>query len=144
MNKSRWFLAHSKQDDDNDIDAWCAELKETMSNGIWDAEVVAGRDDYKSRAAALGGWAAWCRDVSMGESYMGDPMFHGLIVPTSFEAMSIVGKATSQLIEGFLDRKKHVYAWCRHSKSFKCIHGIEPVQSDDWNSWMSLILAEES
>jgi|TARA_R110001583_G_scaffold75314_3_gene207466 hypothetical protein len=143
MKKARWFLAHSKQDDDEDIDRWCAELTDHMSDDNWDAEVVAGRDDYKSRAAALGGWPAWCRDVALGESYTGGHLFHGIIVPVDFTQESFsVGKATAQLIEGFIDAKKHIYAWCPDSHAFKQITGLEATEADDWTSWVTLIVVD--
>ena len=142
MNKSRWFLAHSKNDEDSNIDAWCAEVRDLMSDDLWQAEVTSGRDDYKSRASALGGWSAWCRDVSIGESYTGDPMFHGIVVPVNMSEQVSVGKATAQLVEGFISRKKHAYAWCVCDKVFKSIVGVQPIESDDWVSWSVLILED--
>jgi hypothetical protein len=143
MNTARWFLAHSKHDDDNDIDAWCSEMAVSMSDANWRAEIVAGRDDYKSRAAALGGWSAWCRDVAIGASYTGDHLFHGIIVPADCtqEAVS-VGKATALLLEGFLAAKKHVYVWCTTTRSFKEITGFETTDTDDWTSWVRLSFAD--
>ena len=143
MNKSRWFLAHSKKDEDEDIDRWCAQLAGHMTDDVWQAEVVAGRDDYKSRAAALGGWAAWCRDVAVGKSYTGGHLFHGIIVPVDFTQESLsVGKATAQLLEWFLDAKKHVFAWCPESESFRSITGLEAKEEDDWTSWVRLSFAD--
>ena len=63
MSKARWFLAHAKADPDHDIDEWRKLLEEALSQAGWSAEVVPGRDDYATRASALGGWKAWCRDV---------------------------------------------------------------------------------
>ena len=96
MSRSQWFLAHSKQDDGSEVDEWCGVLAEKLSGDGWEATVIAGRDDYQNRSAALGGWSAWCRDVPCGTDYTGAPMYHGVIVPTdSLVEHPTVGKATA-------------------------------------------------
>jgi len=139
MNTARWFLAHSKQDKDSDIDGWCLQLKDKMCNEQWDTEVTAGRDDYKARAAAIGGWSAWCRDVASGKSYTGDHLFHGIIVPIdSTQESTAVGKATALMVKGFIDAQKQAYVWCPTTETFKAITGLNSTEIDDWSSWVRL------
>jgi hypothetical protein len=138
MTTARWFLAHSKSDPDHDIDTWRTHLTETLSRSGWDADVVAGRDDYATRAAALGGWKAWCRDVPCGTDFMGEPMFHGVVVPLE-QAGSTVGKATAQMIEGFLKSGKHVYAWVPSSDTFIRVSATDQCDGDNWKAWACLV-----
>lgn len=139
MTKSQWFFAHSKQDDPIEIDQWCQELAVSLSSDDWEAVVISGRDDYENRSAALGGWKAWCRDVPCGIDYTGAPLYHGVIVPVdSVEESPTVGKATAQILQGFIDQSKHVYAWCPDSKSFRQVSLIEPLDDDSWVSWARL------
>ena len=139
MTQSQWFFAHSKQDDPIEIDQWCQELAVALSSDGWEAVVVSGRDDYETRSAALGGWKAWCRDVPCGIDYTGAPLYHGVIVPVdSVEENPTVGKATAQILQGFIDQSKHVYAWCPDSKSFRQVSLIEPLDDDSWVSWARL------
>ena len=91
--EARWFLAHRRQDDDNDINYWCKCLADMLTScPEWQAKVIPGRDDYEMRASAIGGWKTWCRDVPCGSRYDGEPMFHGVIVPADshIEALSSV------------------------------------------------------
>ena len=144
MSEARWFLAHSRQDDNADIDFWCKQLGELLTKPDWDASVIAGRDDYETRAAAVGGWKPWCRDVPIAEDYTGDPLFHGIIVPASaIEEAPTVGRATAQLIEGFLQRGKHAFAWCPSSETFRQIQQLESRDGDSWKTWATLVLLQD-
>ena len=139
MSRSQWFLAHSKQDDVSDIEVWCSQLSKALSNDAWAANVVSGRDDYENRSAALGGWGAWCKDVPYGIDYTGAPLYHGVIVPIdSLIDAPTVGKATAQILQGFLSEKKHVVAWCPDSKGFRQVQNITELPEEDWISWARL------
>jgi hypothetical protein len=139
MSKARWFLAHSKSEDDNDINQWCVILKDALKQDGWETQVISGRDDYATRAAALGGWKTWCKDVPCGSDYMGQPLFHGVIVPTDALIESpTVGKATSKLIEGFLSQAKHVFAWCPSAQTFRKVTGLTETGLDNWAAWSRL------
>ena len=142
MKTTKWFLAHSRHDEDNDIDTWVADVAKHLSESVGKAEVVAGRDDYKSRAYSIGGWSSWCRDVYMGECYLGGPMFHGAVVPFKGESPT-VGRATSDMIEGFIGREKKVYAWCVDSNALSEIVGIEPCGLDNYNVWSRLLFSDQ-
>jgi len=139
MSQSQWFLAHSKQDEPTEIDVWCLKISTALSGDEWDATVISGRDDYENRAAALGGWKAWCRDVPCGIDYTGAPMYHGVIVPIdSLEESPTVGKATAQILEGFLSESKHVYAWCPHAHTFRQVTKVTQSPEDNWTAWARL------
>tara|TARA_R100001510_G_scaffold57677_1_gene66808 strand:+ start:10340 stop:10783 length:444 start_codon:yes stop_codon:yes gene_type:complete len=138
--KSQWFLAHSKKDEPEEIELWCKEIGENLTGDGWEAFVISGRDDYANRSAAMGGWKAWCRDVPSGTDYAGHPMYHGVIVPAdSLIEEPTVGKATAQIIEGFLREGKHAYTWCPDSKKFKQIYSVETLPNDDWVAWAKLV-----
>jgi len=137
--KSQWFLAHSKQDEPEDIDLWCSQLSDALSGDGWEATVISGRDDYSSRSAALGGWKAWCRDIPFGIDYSGAPLYHGVIVPIdSLLETPTVGKATAQILQGFIQESKHVYSWCPDSKEFREISSVDQLPDDNWVAWASL------
>lgn len=143
MNNARWFLAHSRQDDDADIDFWCKCLGDSLAQPDWTTKVIPGRDDYETRAAAVGGWKPWCRDVPMAEDYAGEPLFHGIIVPASaLEECPTVGRATAQLVEGFLQRGKHAFTWCPSSEKFRRINELEVCEGDSWKAWATLVFEE--
>jgi hypothetical protein len=143
MSEARWFLAHARQDDDADIDFWCKRLGESLTQPDWKAKVIPGRDDYQTRAAAVGGWKSWCRDVPRAEDYAGDPLFHGVVVPVSaLETCPAVGKATAQLVDGFLQQGKYAYCWCPSSESFRRIVRLDERDDDSWKAWATLIFEE--
>ena len=139
MKTTKWFLAHSRHDDDSDIDTWVADTEMNLQSS-GDCKVIAGRDDYKSRAAAMGGWTAWCSDVSIGESYSGEPMFDGIIVPVCEVDSVSVGRATAQLLEGFLGKSKRAIAWHVEEKVFFEIVGVQPTESGNYSSWSNLLI----
>ena len=88
MSEARWFLAHTKQDNDSDIDSWCQHLTDLLATEGWTTIVTPGRDDYSARARAMGGWNQWQTDVPQAETFMGEPMFHGIIVPADARGSS--------------------------------------------------------
>ena len=139
MSRSQWFLAHSKKDEMDDVNVWCQQLSDALSQDGWTATVISGRDDYDARSAALGGWNDWCRDVPCGVDYTGAPLYHGVIVPIdSVDEAPTIGRATAQILMGFLAESKHVYAWCPHEKSFREVSKVEEVGEDSWVSWARL------
>jgi hypothetical protein len=139
MEQSKWFLAHSKQDDLGDIEQWCVKLGRSLVQDGWETKIVSGRDDYETRSAALGGWKAWCRDVPHGKDFKGNPMFHGVIVPMySDNENPTVGKATAQIVDGFLSAGKHVYVWCPAAEKFNQVEAIEVLPEQDYLAWARL------
>ena len=136
MNKGQWFLAHGKQDDPEDIDIWCKELAESLSSDGWEVTVISGRDDFANRCAALGGWKAWCQDIPHGVDYTGAPLYHGVIIPIdSLVETPTVGRATADIIEGFLTESKHVFSWCPDSKSFRKVSALVQMPDENWAAW---------
>ena len=143
MGESRWFLAHKRLDDDADINHWCSQLEQGLSQPGWRARVTAGRDDYNDRAKSLGGWKAWGRNVPRAKTFDGDIMFHGIVVPASAEDdCPTVGKATAQLVEGFLDQEKHVYVWCPSSNAFRRVKDLTECDEEDFKKWANLNLED--
>ena len=140
MQSARWFLAHSRQDDVSDIAVWSQTLLDQLNLPDWSVEVVPGRDDFQSRASALGGWKAWCSDVPHGRNYDGTPMFHGVVVPMDIQGeQPVVGRATASIVKGFLEEHKHVFAWCPATHRFKQITALEDTNIDNWKGWSAVI-----
>ena len=139
--EARWFFAHKKDTNNIDIDVWCLRLHDLLKSPGWTASVTSGRDDYNLRARAMGGWHRWCVDVPTGIRWDGDPLFHGVVVPSS-ETSPFVGRATSNLVEGFLRAGKHAYLLCPQSEKFNQIMRVEPSDSDSWQAWATLISTE--
>ncbi len=139
MGTSKWFLAHSKSDGLEDIEQWCVKIGRSLIQDGWETKVVSGRDDYETRAAALGGWKAWCRDVPLGKDFQGNPMFHGVIIPVySDNQTPTVGKATADIVDGFMSAGKHVYTWCPADEVFKKVESIEVLPEQDYLAWARL------
>jgi hypothetical protein len=136
--QARWFLAHRKDEDDIQIDVWCNQLKPLLASPGWEVAVTAGRDDYELRARAMGGWHRWCEDVGVGIDWNGNPLFHGVIVPTSYPS-PCVGRATSNLVESFLRESKYVFLWCPTTQEFSQVSRVERLPNDNWQAWASLI-----
>jgi hypothetical protein len=137
MPESRWFMAHSKDVELPRLELWSKKLTEKLSTDEWPATITTGRDDYETRAMALGGWKSWCSDVGCCRKYDGQPMYHGVIVPLGV-SNAVVGRATAALVQGFLDQQKHAYTW--DLTSFKRIMRIEEIGLDNWRAWARLIL----
>tara|TARA_R110002110_G_scaffold341268_3_gene551509 strand:+ start:327 stop:797 length:471 start_codon:yes stop_codon:yes gene_type:complete len=144
MSEARWFLAHTKQDNDSDIDSWCQHLTDLLATEGWTTIVTPGRDDYSARARAMGGWNQWQTDVPQAETFMGEPMFHGIIVPAdALDDAPTTGRATAKMIAGFLARGKHVLSWCATYDEFRHVVAIDEVPDAPWQAWATLIFPEE-
>jgi len=129
-------LAHKRQLEDKKIDHLVAGatllLRELgVVRGDETAVVTAGRDDYKERSAALGGWQGWARDVAVGEDEYGRPTFHTIIVPDER-----VGKATAGIIQDALDVGKPVYFW--RTRELVSVKTVQAVDQEDWKQGWKL------
>jgi hypothetical protein len=142
MSSARWFLAHSKDTEDQIIDAWCATLAQGLASPGWPTSVVAGRDDYLTRARAMGGWTVWVRDVAVGEDWEGAPLFHGVVVPVPDLTRPLVGRATAQIVENFKHVGKHAFAW--DGEKFASIQAIDYLPVDSWKDCASLVFTKDT
>ncbi len=142
MSTVRWFLAHAKLVEDPIIDAWRDALQAHLRTEGYATVVTPGRDDYKARARSLGGWNAWTRDVPTGETWDGEPLFHGVIVPVAHLDNPTVGRGTQALVEGFKRRGKYAYAWDVTTNQLAPIQDVQAVEGDSWT--MTAILHLES
>jgi len=139
MPEARYFLAHTRQTPDAAIDGWTAALTQALVQPDWVTKVVPGRDDFEQRAAGLGGWKRWCYDVPCGCQYDGTPFFHGIVVPM-FDVNEALGKATAQIVEGFIQQGKHAFAWSPTTNTFVKILGVTVLPGDNWKNWATLQL----
>jgi hypothetical protein len=146
MPEARWFLAHRRLDEDTDIDDWTSRLTLSLAdNSGWAAVVTSGRDDYQSRATAIGGWKAWSKDVPCGYDWKGNARFHGIVVPIdAMEGAPLIGRATAGLVQGFINQSKHVFVWCPRTEGFRAVKAVTETGEDNWKAWARLELANET
>lgn len=137
---ARWFLAHAKLVEDPVIDEWRDRLQANLKSGDYTVVVTPGRDDYKQRSRGLGGWNAWSRDVARGETWDGEPLFHGIIVPVPHLDEPSIGRGTQGILEEFLLRGKHAYAWDVTTNALVKIVGVRAVDGDSWTMTATLLL----
>ena len=135
MNKT-WFFAHAKHVEDTLIDEWASSVAEALG-----AAVTPGRDDYKNRSRAMGGWNTWVRDVPVAEDWAGEPLFHGIVVPCE-AGRPVIGKATLTLVEGFLSLGKPCLAWDYETRTFYPIAGAANTELESWTDAGWLVLGE--
>ncbi len=129
----RAFLAHKRTTEDRKIDQLVAGATLLLRDkGVDLARVIAGRDDYKARSAALGGWQGWARDVATGEDEYGHPSFHEIIVPNEG-----VGRATAGIVQSALDVDKAVYFW--RKGELVSVKAIKAIDQEDWKEGWKLI-----
>lgn len=138
----RWFLAHTKQTPDEEIDGWVNGLAVRLTSPENVAEVTSGRDDYAARARAMGGWSVWVKDVARAEDWSGDPLYHGIVVPVLDFDQPAVGRATYALVEGFLSAGKPAYAWNYITNHMARVIGVSEKESDAWTE-VGVLLVEE-
>lgn len=132
--EARYFLAHSRQTPDADIDNWAVMLSEVLDQPGWDTKVISGRDDFMTRAAGLGGWKAWSRDVPAGSRWDGEALFHGIVVPLDDVEDPVVGKATADLVDGFLREGKHAFVWTSRDNSFAPIEDVTKLPGNSFKA----------
>lgn len=129
----RAFLAHKRTTEDKKIDQLVAGATLLLRDkGVDFAQVIAGRDDFKSRSAALGGWQGWARDVATGEDEYGNPSFHAIIVPSE-----VIGKATAGIVQDALDADKAVYFWRKGELVW--VTSVKNIDPEDWKEGWKLI-----
>jgi hypothetical protein len=107
MNPYRCFLAHSRQDEEEDINHWQEQIREKLAELKPDREVsvTPGRDCYQLRGKMLS-WVGWIRDVACGKLTDGTPRYHAIIVPGL-----VIGKATYEICQQALVERKPVIFW---------------------------------
>jgi len=138
--EARWFLAHAKLVEDPVIDAWRDALQAHLRVDGHDVRVIPGRDDYKARSRGLGGWNSWVRDCASGETWDGQPLFHGIIVPVPHLDAPSIGRGTQALVEGFLRRGKHAYGWNFTTGALAKILDVRALDGDSWTMTALLTL----
>lgn len=141
MTAWRYFLAHAKSDPDAVIDRWAAAVRLALetTHGEGMVEVVPGRDDFRNRAGALGGWKEWLPSVATGKDWKDNPIFDGIVVPLGTQAAP-VGKATADMVELALGGSKSVYAYIVSDETFWPVTGATKLDGNSWIAWATLTL----
>ena len=134
-NEIRLFLAHDINTPDTLINEWRDQLTDQLTDEYGDdatITVVAGRDGYNARFKVAGGWKGWPRSVFEGTTWDGAPLFNGIVRPvTGMSDQDLVcGRATFDMIKGFLGLNKTVWAWCPESQEIAMVDGAENTSTD--------------
>ena len=142
----RFFLAHDRTDSDEDIDTWRERLTELLTEGYpaHMVTVVAGRDDYKSRAKDSGGWKGWPRSVFAGNLWDGSTRFHGIIRPVHDTTDVVCGRPTFEMVQGFRDLDKTAWVWDVRTEEILVVRSGVRLPDDSFKSWGRLIVQEET
>ena len=141
----RFFLAHDKDTPDDLIDTWVKTLTTALEEAYEGQEVtvVAGRDDYNRRAKAAGGWKGCSRSIVNGTLWDKSPLFHGIIRPCFFlTGPALVGRATSDMITGFLDSKKTAWAWDTEEDVIGNVIACNLLSNDSWKQYATLVVEQ--
>jgi hypothetical protein len=81
--------------------------------------------------------------VPVAETWDGEPLFHGIIVPVPHLDDPSVGRATSDLVAGFLRRGKYVFAWDWTSDTLASVVDVRQLEdSDSWTMAATLVVIE--
>lgn len=92
--------------------------------------VVSGNQHFEEHAGNLGGWKNWIYEVHSGVDGDERPHFDICVVPDRE-----IGKATAEMIEGFLGMGKSVVYWQRDTDMFAKVSGIQRLPGDSWKNW---------
>ena len=133
----RFFLAHDIRVPSEQLNDWRDALTEQLSDGYPDkmVTVVLARDDYEANFKDAGGWRGWPRRVANGTLWDGTPCFHGIIRPSTFPKESYCGRATFDLMAGFLRERKPTWLWNQNDSTFHVVSACERVPGDDYTMW---------
>ena len=114
----RYLVLNDRREEDEVIDENLRALKDLYSglNRTGDhlgaeVEIVASRDDFAKRAAGLGGYLPWCRDVAMGETFDYEPRYHAFIRVLRTGATFYVGRANCDIMNMAISVRKPVLAY---------------------------------
>jgi hypothetical protein len=139
MSDLRFFLAHDASTPDDKIDKWRERLTEMLGEAYEDYNitVIAGRDDYKARAAESGGWKGWPPSVIEGKLWNGEPRFHGIIRPAQHVGSMdiILGKPTYEMMEGFKRLDKNCWVWDCGTDVIVEATGFARLPGDSFKQW---------
>ena len=134
----RAFYAHTRATPDEVIDASKMRLQALLSEAVGDSTVIPGRDDFQDRSALEGGWKGWLHSVHSGTMPDGEPRFELLLVPDA-----VVGKATAQMIEGFLDAGKPVMFW-NGLERFAYVVSLNVLPDGNWKQYAEVVISDRN
>lgn len=103
----RAFLAHPKEDEDNDatLDRAALDLRAALEGSGRPALVTLGRDDFRRNAAARSGWGGW--PASVAGIANGHPRFDLVVVWPSLT----LGRGTFQIVQACARAGRPVVFW---------------------------------
>lgn len=131
----RVFVAHRKDEPDpNDLVRVLTRKFEAEFPGEA-VTVTSGSQHFAENAGNMGGWKGWIYEVHSGVDGDEEPYFTICVVPDRE-----VGKATAEMVDGFLQNGKSVVYWQRDTDTFATVTGTQRLPGDSWKSWAVLDL----
>lgn len=136
MKQYRCFFAHSKAEEDEDINDMVESCEVSLQalKPDSDVKIIPGRDCFAERGRMLS-WTGWIRDVAYGKLTDGSPRYHAIIVPSL-----TIGKATYEICKQALAERKPVVLW--HGNRFTRVTGLTTLDPKDYQTgWKCEIAA---
>ena len=125
-----WLLLHPKGIEREELERQLEAVNQCWSNRY---PLVLSVDDFKERAALLGGWASWIRSVAK--------RYGGFILFGSMGSNPAVGKATSDIIHGCGFRD--VYLFDEERQAFCPVVSAAHTLYADYTRWARIKLSNE-
>jgi hypothetical protein len=132
----RFFLAHAKQCDDEELErlvSTLSELLDRLSEGRA-YRITLGREYYHDRYAATGSWAAWTDEIAMGLDYATRaPIFAAIFVPAG-----PIGAATAAIVRKARVTGRPCFAFDGEGRMSK-IADVRTVDAKNWQGGFRVI-----
>lgn len=127
----RVFYAHKKQEPDELINERTRSLSALFraNNPGGFIEIVSGRDSFRARALAAGGWPGWTRELVRSTDTWGKPVYAAFVIPDEY-----VGRVTSVIVQDAIAWRRKVLWWDGQT-TFAPVVGIVKVSSSQTDGW---------
>ncbi len=140
MGNPRFFLAHAKSCDDEELErltSACSALLDRLSGGK-PFDLILGRVHYEARFRACGSWEAWCDEVATGVDYTTRaPIFAAIFIP-----VDPLGAATAAIVRKAIAANRPCFAFDGEGRAAR-VTGVRTVDSKDWKGGFLPICREK-
>ena len=135
----RFFLAHSKSDDDQRISSLVSFAHDAVTKAAHGEafQIMPGRDFYNARFKQCGSWEAWAEEAACGIDFATrEPLFHGFLVPSVR-----VSAGTAKIIEKALATRKPCFVF-RSDSTVARILAVRLADAGDWATGWALTIGQ--
>jgi hypothetical protein len=108
----------------------------TIRDRLEDAgvEAVSSVDHHRKTFHDNGGWDGWIDSIVNGTDYLTRRPNFNVLVCTE----RVLGRATAQMVKGFLDQKKDVLFF--GNTSFSSVRSLQENDGEDWQKGWSILI----